>query len=547
MIALDVEWRKRQFELEQCRKDVGAQQKAVAELKKAGAAKAAEADAAVAAMGALKARIPALEESVDALKAQLERELNKVPNEVDASVPVSKDEEHNVVVRQWGACETREGLLHHHELLAMIDGYEPERGVGVAGHRAYFLKGYGVLLNQALINYGLAFLLRRSYTPMQPPFFMNKEAMAGIAQLEDFDEQLYKVSGETAEEDKYLIATSEQPICAFHRGEWLAEKDLPKRYAGYSACFRKEAGSGGRDTWGIFRVHQFDKVEQFIVCEPEESPKHHKAMVETAEAFYQSLGIPYRVVNICSGELNNAAAIKYDLEGWFPTLANYRELVSTSNCLDYQSLGLGYRVINICSGELNNAAAVKYDLEGWFPTLGNFRELVSCSNCTDYQARAMEVRCGLNKKAGPAGEPAKKYVHFLNGTLCATTRTICAILENYQVRRESQARERACDPPPLLGRPPRQPHAYTPPPFSTHTRSWADCRGRQGARRAGALYGRAHHAALCAGKAHQRGGQAGGKKGGQERGRRGRGWRRSGSQRPRSSSSSSSAGGSSTS
>ena len=193
VIALDVEWRKRNFELEQCRKDVGAQQKAVAELKKAGAAKAAEADAAVAAMGALKARIPVLEEGVDAIKAQLERELNKVPNEVDASVPVSKDEEHNVVVRQWGACETREGLLHHHELLAMIDGYEPERGVGVAGHRAYFLKGFGVLLNQALINYGLSFLLRRAYTPMQPPFFMNKEAMAGIAQLEDFDEQLYKV------------------------------------------------------------------------------------------------------------------------------------------------------------------------------------------------------------------------------------------------------------------------------------------------------------------------------------------------------------------
>jgi seryl-tRNA synthetase len=163
----------------------------------------------------------------------------------------------------------------------------------------------------------------------------------------------------------------------------MAEATLPKRYAGYSACFRKEAGSHGRDTWGIFRVHQFDKVEQFIVCEPEESPKHHKAMVETAEAFYQSLGIPYRVVNICSGELNNAAAIKYDLEGWFPTLANYRELVSTSNCLDYQS-------------------------------------------------RAMEVRCGLNKKAGPAGEPSKKYVHFLNGTLVATTRTVCAILENYQ-------------------------------------------------------------------------------------------------------------------
>jgi len=261
----------------------------------------------------------------------------------------------------------------------MIDGYEPERGVSVAGHRGYFLKGVGLLLNQALINYGLTFLMNREYTPLQPPYFMNKEAMAGIAQLEDFDEQLYKVvAGE--DDEKYLIATSEQPICVFHRDEWLLEKELPKKYAGYSSCFRKEAGSHGRDAWGIFRVHQFEKIEQFVVCEPEKSPEMHKEMIRSAEDFYKSLNIPYRVVNIVSGELNNAAAIKYDLEGWFPTLARYRELVS-------------------------------------------------CSNCTDYQARAMEVRCGAKK----TNDREKKYCHFLNSTLCATTRTICAILENYQV------------------------------------------------------------------------------------------------------------------
>ena len=193
VIALDADWRRAQFELEQVRKEVGAQQKRVAELKKGGAAKAAEADAAVAAMADLKASVPAHEAAADAVKEQLERELAKVPNEVDPSVPVSKNEDDNVVVRQWGECATREGLLNHHELLAMIDGYEAERGVGVAGHRAYFLKGVGLLLNQALINYGLSFLMAREYTPLQPPFFMNKEAMAGIAQLEDFDEQLYKV------------------------------------------------------------------------------------------------------------------------------------------------------------------------------------------------------------------------------------------------------------------------------------------------------------------------------------------------------------------
>jgi len=335
-------------------------------------------------MATVKESIPKLEADVEAVKVELDKSLNKIPNDVHPGVPISKNEEDNAIVKTWGECTTREGLLHHHELLWMIDGYEPERGVGVAGHRAYFLKGVGLLLNQALIAYGLSYLSSKQYTPLMPPFFMNKDVMAGVAQLEDFDEQLYKVSGESEDDAKYLIATSEQPICAYHKGEWLAEKDLPIRYAGYSACFRKEAGSHGRDTWGIFRVHQFDKVEQFVVCEPEHSTALHKEMVAASEGFYESLGISYRVVNICSGELNNAAAIKYDLEGWFPAL-------------------------------------------------GNFRELVSCSNCTDYQSRAMEVRCGQTKKTGPAGEPNKKYVHFLNGTLCATTRTICAILENNQV------------------------------------------------------------------------------------------------------------------
>jgi seryl-tRNA synthetase len=266
----------------------------------------------------------------------------------------------------------------------------------VAGHRAYFLKGVGLLLNQALINYGLTFLMGKGYTPLQPPFFMSKEAMSGVAQLADFDEQLYKVTGESADSEKYLIATSEQPICAFHMGEWLSEKELkeaPKRYAGFSTCFRKEAGSHGRDAWGIFRVHQFEKVEQFIVCHPEESRQHHEEMIAAAEEFYQSLG-------------------------------------------------LAYHVVNIVSGELNNAAAKKYDLEAWFPTLGTYRELVSASNCTDYQSRAMEVRlredgssaaaAGSGKKDEKATKGETKFVHFLNATLCATTRTICCILENYQ-------------------------------------------------------------------------------------------------------------------
>lgn len=199
---------------------------------------------------------------------------------------------------------------------------------------------------QALIQYGLSFLRRRSYTPLQPPYFMKKEAMAATAQLEQFDEELYKVSGEAESGDMYLIATSEQPISALHRGEWLESKDLPRFYAGISTCFRKEAGSHGKDAWGVFRVHQFEKVEQFVLCDPEESWATLDKMVATSEDFIKSLEIPYRVVSIVSGALNNAAAKKNDIEAWFPTLGVYRELVSCSNCTDYQ--------VHIITSLLNN-------------------------------------------------------------------------------------------------------------------------------------------------------------------------------------------------
>jgi hypothetical protein len=208
---------------------------------------------------------------------------------------------------------------------------------------------------------------------------MKKDIMAGVAQLEQFDEELYKVGGDA--DDKYLIATSEQPICAYHLGEWMDEKSLPIRYSGISTCFRKEAGSHGKDTWGIFRVHQFEKIEQFAIVEGDlsVSQRMQDEMIATAEEFYQSLGFPYHVISIVSGALNNAAIKKYDLEAWFP----------------------GYNA---------------------------YRELVSCSNCTDYQSRAMEIRCGTKK----LGDREKKYVHMLNATLCATGRAICCLLETYQ-------------------------------------------------------------------------------------------------------------------
>jgi seryl-tRNA synthetase len=298
-------------------------------------------------------------------------------------VKVSQDEDaDNEVVSTWGTPRDPAGLLNHHDLLWRIGGYEPERGVAVAGHRGYFLKDMGVMLNQAFINYGIAFLRKKEYSILQPPYMMKKSVMSGVAQLEQFDEELYKVSSGTSE-DNYLIATSEQPICGFHMGEWIEEKSLPLKYSGVSTCFRKEAGSHGKDTWGIFRVHQFEKVEQFVIVEGdlETSKKMQEQMSAVAEEFYQSLGFPYQVISIVTGALNNAAIKKLDLECWFP----------------------GYNA---------------------------YRELVSCSNCTDYQSRSMEIRCGQKK----LGDREKKYVHMLNSTLCATGRAICCLLETYQVR-----------------------------------------------------------------------------------------------------------------
>merc|ERR1712113_692901 len=235
--------------------------------------------------------------------------------------------------------------------------------------------------NQALINYGLAFLTLRGYTALQPPFFMMKDLMGKTAELADYDDVLYKVieDKEKPELDKYLIATSEQPISAFHQNQNLPKDDFPLRYVGYSSCFRREAGSSGRDIRGIFRVHQFEKIEQFVLTDPEKSWEEHDNMIKMAEEFYQSLGLPYHVVAIVSGELNNAAAKKYDLEAWFP---------------------------------------------GQEEGKGNYRELVSCSNCTDYQARAMGTKYGFEKD-GP-------YCHMLNSTLCATERALCCLVENYQ-------------------------------------------------------------------------------------------------------------------
>jgi len=313
--------------------------------------------------------------------------LKEMGNILHDSVPVTDNEDFNRVERTFGDCEGKKALSHV-DLVEMIDGFEGVRGSAVAGSRGYYTKGPIVFLEQAIINLALSRLDDKDYVPLYTPFFMRKDVMQEVAQLSQFDEELYKVIGKSSEvagdnsvEERYLIATSEQPIAAYHRDEWLAEASLPIKYAGYSTCFRQEVGSHGRDTRGIFRVHQFEKIEQFCITEPNNNKSWEmlEEMIANAEEFNKLLGIPYRIVTICSGALNNAAAKKYDLEAWFP-----------------------------------GSAA--------------FRELVSCSNCLDYQSRRLRIRYGQTKKMNQEVE----YVHMLNATMTATTRTICAILENYQ-------------------------------------------------------------------------------------------------------------------
>jgi seryl-tRNA synthetase len=212
----------------------------------------------------LQEKKKAQEELANEKLAALLKKAKTIGNYVAADVPISDNEDNNAIVRTWepeGKKPEKKDCLSHHEVLTRLNGYDPERGVKIVGHRGYCLTGYGVFLNLALINYGLEFLYNKGYSPNQPPFFMLREHMAKTAQLEQFDEELYKVTDDGSKEtDKYLIATSEQPISALHADEWLQDKQLPIKYAGYSTCFRKEAGAHGKDAWGIFRVHQFEKA-----------------------------------------------------------------------------------------------------------------------------------------------------------------------------------------------------------------------------------------------------------------------------------------------
>ena len=299
-----------------------------------------------------------------------------IPNLIHESVPIGEDEESNKEIKKWDNIPEFDFKIKDHiDISEDLDLVDLERAAKVAGARFYYLKNDLVRLNQALINFGLDFLREKGYSAVQPPYMINRESMEGAVIAEDFEEVIYKIDNQ----DLYMIGTSEHAMAAMHSKEIIEGKDIPKKYAGISPCFRKEAGAHGRDQKGIFRVHQFDKIEQFVFSKPEDSWKEHEKLLSIAEEFYQKLEIPYRVM-----------------------------LLST--------------------GDTGNISAKTYDIEAWMAGQNAYREIVSCSNCLEYQARRLKIR--FRDKTNEDTQ----YVHTLNSTLIATTRVLVAIMENFQTK-----------------------------------------------------------------------------------------------------------------
>jgi seryl-tRNA synthetase len=319
------------------------------------------------------AKLESLQEEIESKYARL---AFTIPNLVHESVPVGPDDTANKEVRKWGEIPKFDFKIHDHiDLSENLELVDLERAAKVAGARFYYLKNDLVRLNQSLIHFALDFLTEKEYSLVQPPYMINRESMEGAVIADDFEEVIYKVE----EEDLYMIGTSEHAMAAMHSKEILEGKDLPIRYAGVSPCFRKEAGAHGRDQKGIFRVHQFDKIEQFVFSRPEDSWKEHEKMLGVAEEFYQKLEIPHRVM-----------------------------LLST--------------------GDMGKISAKTYDIEAWMAGQNSYREIVSCSNCLDYQARRLKIR--FRDKTNEDTQ----FLHTLNSTLVATTRVLVSIMENFQTK-----------------------------------------------------------------------------------------------------------------
>ena len=372
VIKLDAKWREMTREVNDLRESRNRVSLEIAKLKKAGK------DEEVKAKMKEAARIPKKLESVEKKKDEMWDDLKvglmKLPNMLHESVPYGKDEHNNVEIRRVG--EPPQFAFtpkSHADILTSLGIADFERAAKVSGAGFVYLKEDAALLDIAIQRFAIDFLRKRGFILCEPPLMIRRKAYEGVTDLGDFESVMYKAEGE----DLYLIATSEHPMGAMYINEVLEKKQLPIKLCGVSTCFRREVGSHGKYTKGLFRMHQFNKIEQFVFCLPEQSWQIHEEIQKNSEDLYQALGIHYRVVNVCTGDIGSIAAKKYDIEVWMAD--------------------------------------------------GQFRESGSNSNCTDYQARRLNVRWREAE-----GKPVAGFVHTLNNTALATSRTILAIVEQFQ-------------------------------------------------------------------------------------------------------------------
>ena len=371
VIRLDEEWRESQYEVDQLRRKRNEAARGIADAKKSGDEAAAK---------SIMDEVADIGSQIDSLTARSEECLEQrdalrmsIPNILHEEVPVGEDDQKNTLHSLHG--EKRELGFEprtHNDLIEMNGWVDQARGAKVTGSRFSFMQGDLARLDMALQQYGADFLMGRGYTLVQPPLMMNREAYEGVTDLSDFETVMYGI-----EPDKYyLIATSEHPLTAMRMDEVIEPSELPIKMVGVSPCFRREVGAHGLSDRGIWRVHQFTKVEQIVICDPDESWEHHEDLLQNAVDLWDSLGLHYRVVNICTGDMGTVAARKYDLEAWLPGADAYKEVVS-------------------------------------------------CSNCTDYQANRLRMRYRTSE--------GNSAVHTLNSTAIATSRTLVAIMEQCQL------------------------------------------------------------------------------------------------------------------
>lgn len=370
LIEKDKQWRALVVETDKLKAERNKLSEEIGKAKKSGK----DASAFLKQAATIPEKIKENDEKIFQLQQRCNGILMRVPNILHESVPIGKDDSENVEIKKWGKQpKFNFQPKDHFEILSDLGLIDAERAAKISGHGFFFFKNELAMLDYAIMQYAITFLRGKGFTVMEPPLMIQRKPYEGVTDLADFENVMYKIDGD----DLYLIATSEHAMAGMFMNETIEKSKLPIKLCGISPCFRREVGAHGKYTKGLFRMHQFNKVEQFIFCLPEDSWKFHEELQKNSEKLYQGLGLHYRVVNVCTGDIGSIAAKKYDTEVWMAD--------------------------------------------------GKFREIGSNSNCTDYQARRLGIKWREKEGAAPAG-----FVHTLNNTALATSRTMVAIIEQYQ-------------------------------------------------------------------------------------------------------------------